>query len=171
MVVVPRKVRSKDKIIAEPRSLAPVVSGLRAQGKTVVVTNGVFDLMHVGHIRCLEDARARADYLVVAVNSDRSAERLKGKGHPITPEDERMEVLSALWFVDYVTCFDEDTADELLKRLQPDLYAKGTDYTAKTLPERETLKELGIKPVFVGDKKNHSTTKLIQKIRKRKLDG
>lgn len=170
MVVVPRKVRSKDKIIAEPKSLAPVISGLRAQGKTVVLTNGVFDLLHVGHVRCLEDARARADYLVVAINSDRSAERLKGKGHPITPEDERMEILASLWFVDYVTCFGEDTADATLERLKPDLYAKGTDYTAKTLPEREALKALGIKPVFVGDKKNHSTTKLLQKIRKRKID-
>ncbi len=171
MVVVPRKVRSKDKIVTDVKALGMLLEGLRTQGKTVVLTNGVFDLLHVGHVRCLEDARARADYLVVAVNTDSAAERLKGKGHPITPEDERMEMLSALWFVDYVTCFGEDTADKLLETLKPDVYAKGTDYTAKTLPEKDTIKALGIKTAFVGDKKNHSTTKLIQKIRKKKVEG
>lgn len=141
-----------------------------AQGKTVVLTNGVYDLLHVGHIRCLEDARSRGDFLVVAVNSDSSAEKLKGKGHPVVPADERMEVLSGLWFVDYVTVFEEPTVDEMLQQLRPNLYAKGTEYTLKTLPERDTLKELDIKAVFVGDKKTHSSSKLIQKIRKRKFD-
>lgn len=170
MVVVPRKVRSKDKIVPDLKTLGMLLEGLRAQGKTVVLTNGVFDLLHVGHVRCLEDARARGDYLVVAVNSDKSAEKLKGKGHPMNPDDERMELLSALWFVDYVTCFSGDTADEVLKILKPDVYAKGTDYTASTLPEKATIKELGIKTAFVGDKKSHSTSKMIAKIRKKKLD-
>ncbi|MEZ5963799.1 MAG: adenylyltransferase/cytidyltransferase family protein [Planctomycetota bacterium] len=170
MVVVPRKVRSKDKIIPDVKSLGLVLEGLRAQGKVIVLTNGVFDLLHVGHVRCLEDARARGDFLVVAVNSDKSAEKLKGKGHPIHDEDERMELISALWFVDYVTCFDGDTADEVLRVLKPDVYAKGTDYSASTLPEKGTVKELGIKPAFVGDKKTHSTSKIIAKIRKKKLD-
>lgn len=170
MVVVPRKVRSKDKIVPELKSLAMLVEGLRAQGKTIVVTNGVFDLLHVGHVRYLEDARARADYLIVAVNSDKSVEKLKGKGHPINSEDERMELISALWFVDYVTCFASDTADDVLRLLKPDVYAKGTDYSASTLPEKATVKELGIKPAFVGDKKAHSTSKLIAKIRKKKMD-
>lgn len=168
MVVVPRKQRSKDKVITDRRSLAAILNGLRASGKVVVLTNGVFDLLHVGHTRCLEDARSRGDLLVVAINSDKSAEALKGKGHPILPEDERMEVLAALSFVDYVTCFDEPTADALLEQLRPSLYAKGTDYTLKTLPEKDTLKAHDIKAVFVGDKKGHSTSKLIQKIQKLK---
>ncbi len=142
----------------------------RTAGQRVVFTNGVFDLLHVGHTRCLEDARSRGDLLVVAINSDKSAETLKGKGHPVVPEDERMEVLAALSFVDYVTCFDEPTADPLLDQLRPNLYAKGTDYTLKTLPEKDTLKQHDIKAVFVGDKKTHSTTKLLQKIKKKKFD-
>lgn len=168
MVVVPRKQRSKDKVITDRKSLAMILSGLRASGKVVVLTNGVFDLMHVGHTRCLEDARSRGDLLVVAVNSDKSAEALKGKGHPIVPAAERMEVLAGFGFVDYVTVFDEPTADELLAQLQPSLYAKGTDYTLKTLPEKATIKEHDIKAVFVGDKKAHSTSKLVLKIQKLK---
>ncbi|MFO1052973.1 MAG: adenylyltransferase/cytidyltransferase family protein [Planctomycetota bacterium] len=147
-----------------------MLAGLRLQGKTVVLSNGVFDLVHVGHLRALEDARSRGDFLVVALNSDRSTEANKGKGRPLVPIAERMELMAGFWFVDYVTSFDEDTADAVLEILQPDLYAKGTDYNAKTLPERDTLKRLGIKPIFVGDKKDHSTQKLIQKIRRRKLD-
>lgn len=170
MAVVPKRHRSKDKIVTDRRSLAAILSGLKASGKVVVLTNGVFDLLHVGHTRCLEDARSRGDLLVVAINSDKSAEALKGKGHPMLPEDERMEVLSALSFVDYVTTFEEATADALLEGLRPSLYAKGTDYTLKTLPEKDTLKKHDIKAVFVGDKKAHSTSKLIQKIKKKKLD-
>ncbi|MEC8652909.1 MAG: adenylyltransferase/cytidyltransferase family protein, partial [Planctomycetota bacterium] len=133
-----------------------------------VLTNGVFDLLHVGHLRCLEDARSRGDLLVVAVNTDKSTAAIKGKGHPIVPCDERMEMLSGLSFVDYVTSFEDETADELLKELQPSLYAKGTDYTLRTLPEKATVKELEIKAVFVGGKKGHSTSKLIQKINRLK---
>ena len=137
-----------------------------AQGKTVVLTNGVFDLLHVGHVRCLEDARSRGDFLVVAVNSDDSAARLKGKGRPVVPEAERMEVLSGLGFVDYVTSFGEETADKLIEQLRPTIYAKGTEYTLKALPERETLKRLDVKAVFVGDKKTHATTRLLQRLKK-----
>jgi rfaE bifunctional protein nucleotidyltransferase chain/domain len=168
LVVVPRHLRSKDKIVPEPKALRAVLQGLRIQGKSIVLTNGVFDLVHVGHVRSLEDARSRGDFLVVALNSDRSAEANKGKGRPLVPLDERMELISAFWFVDYVTSFDGETADGLLEVLQPDFYAKGTDYTLKTLPEKDTLKKLGIKAIFVGDKKDHSTQKLIQKIRRKK---
>src|SRR5262245_4281539 len=140
-----------------------------AQGKTIVLTNGVYDLLHVGHVRCLEDARSRGDFLVVAVNSDASAERRKGKGHPVVPAQERMEVLAGLGFVDYVTTFEEDTADKLIEQLKPTIYAKGTEYSLKTLPERDTVKKLEIKAIFVGDKKAHSSSKLIQKIKKRKF--
>ena len=168
MVVVPRNLRSKDKVVPDRRSLASILAGLRAQGKTVVLTNGVFDLLHVGHIRYLEDARSRGDFLVVAVNSDASTERLKGKGRPVVPIEERMEVLSGLGFVDYVTQFDEDTADKLIEQLRPTLYAKGTEYTLKTLPERETLKKLELRAVFVGDKKGHSTTKMLSRLKRLK---
>jgi rfaE bifunctional protein nucleotidyltransferase chain/domain len=169
LVLVPRKQRSKDKII-DRKALQAILGGLTAQGKIVVLTNGVYDLLHVGHVRCLEDARSRGDFLVVAVNSDTSAEKIKGKGRPIMPLDERMEVLAGMWFVDYVTSFDEETADRLLLQIKPTLYAKGSDYSLKTLPERETLKQLDIKAVFVGDKKTQSTTKMLQKIKKRKID-
>ncbi|MGE3175703.1 MAG: adenylyltransferase/cytidyltransferase family protein [Planctomycetota bacterium] len=169
MVVVPRKQHSRDKIINDRKSLAAILSGLMAQGKTVVLTNGVYDLLHVGHVRCLEDARSRGDFLVVAANSDASAERGKGKGHPVTPLAERMELLAGFGFVDYVTSFDDDTADGLIEQLKPSIYAKGTEYTLKTLPERDTLKRLEIKAIFVGDKKAHSSSKIIQKIRKRKF--
>jgi rfaE bifunctional protein nucleotidyltransferase chain/domain len=169
LVVVPRKVRSKDKIITDLRALSAILEGVRASAKTIVLTNGVFDLMHVGHVRYLEDARSRGDFLVVAVNSDRTAEQLKGKGFPINPLNERMELLSALWFTDYVTTFDDETADDLIQLLKPDFYAKGTDYNTKTLPERKTIKDLGIKAVFVGDKKTHATRKTVQRIRKKKF--
>ena len=169
MVVVPRNVRSKEKVITSRSNLCAVLGGLQSQGKTIVLTNGVFDLLHVGHMRCLEDARARGDYLVVAVNTDKSAEALKGRGHPIVPLEERMELLSGFWFVDYVTSFGEGTAEELLRQIKPDVYAKGTEYNMRTLPEKAVVKELGIKAVFVGDKKAHSTSKLIQRIRKKKF--
>jgi rfaE bifunctional protein nucleotidyltransferase chain/domain len=170
LVVVPRRQRSKDKVVTDRKSLAAILAGLRASGKVIVLTNGVFDLLHVGHTRCLEDARSRGDLLVVAVNTDKSAEKLKGPGHPVVAADERMEVLASLTFVDYVTSFEEPTADALLDQLRPTLYAKGTDYTLKTLPEKDTLKQHDIKAVFVGDKKTHSSSKLIQKIRKRKFE-
>ena len=169
MVVVPRKVRSKDKIFTDLKGLAAVLRGLQTQGKVIVFTNGVFDLLHVGHVRCLEDARARGDYLVVGLNDDASAEAIKGKGRPITPIEERMEVIAALWFVDYVTAFGEPTAEQALRKLRPDFYAKGSDYNAKTLPERDVVRELEIKPLFVGDKKAHSTTRILQRIKKKKL--
>ncbi len=170
VVVVPSKLRSKDKVISDHQSLAAILGGLTLQGKSVVLTNGVFDLLHVGHVRSLEDARSRGDFLVVALNGDKSTLDLKGKGHPLVPLAERMEMISSFWFVDYVTTFDSETADELIEKLKPTLYAKGTEYTLKTLPEKDTLKATGIKAVFVGDKKDHSSTKLIQKIRKRKFD-
>ncbi len=100
MVVVPKKARSKDKVVKELRSLAAILKGVRASGKTVVLTNGVFDILHVGHLRYLEDAKSRGDFLVVAVNNDKSAEAIKGKGHPLVPAAERMELLSGLWVVD-----------------------------------------------------------------------
>ena len=169
MVVVPTKFRSNDKLVHDPADLRPILQGLQAQGKTVVLSNGVFDILHVGHLRALEDARSRADFLVVALNSDKSVEKNKGRGRPLVPLEERMELMAGFWFVNYVTSFEDETADGILELLRPDLYAKGTDYTLKTLPEKDTVKAIGAKAVFVGDKKDHSTAKLIQSIRRRKL--
>jgi len=166
--VKPRPKKTKEKIIKNRGILAQIVAGLRSQGKVVVFTNGCFDLLHVGHIRALEDAASRGDFLVVGLNTDKSVQRLKGKSHPIVPQDERAEVVAALEFVDYVTFFEEDTADEILQELQPDILAKGQDYTEKTVPERNTAQELGIRILIVGDKKKHSTKDLIQRIRRRK---
>ena len=169
MVVQPRRLRSKDKIHKNRNTLISILSGLQSQGKTIVLTNGVFDLLHVGHVRCLEDARSRGDFLVAAVNSDKSTEVLKGKGHPVVPLEERMEMLSAWWFVDYVLGFDDETAEGLIRAFKPDIYAKGSEYNLRTLPERKVLRAEGIKAVFVGDKKGHSSRKLIQRVRKKKF--
>ena len=99
MVVVPTKFRSKDKLVQDPADLRPILQGLQAQGKTVVLSNGVFDILHVGHLRALEDARSRADFLVVALNSDKSVEKNKGRGRPLVPLEERMELMAGFWCV------------------------------------------------------------------------
>jgi rfaE bifunctional protein nucleotidyltransferase chain/domain len=166
-----RKIRTKDKISKSRRGLASICEGLRSQGKTLVFTNGCFDLLHVGHIRSLEDAKSRGDYLIVAVNADETVAGLKGKGFPIHPAAERMEVLAALACVDYVIEFKEETADKILQALQPQIYAKGTDYTERSVPERETVKAIGAKVAIVGDKKSHSTSKTVRSIQKRKFEG
>jgi rfaE bifunctional protein nucleotidyltransferase chain/domain len=144
--------------------LRQIVRGLQSQGKRTVFTNGVFDLLHVGHVRSLVDARSRGDFLVVAVNSDAAARSLKGAGLPIHPLKERIEVLCALECVDYVTVLDDATADDLLSYLRPSIHAKGTDYTPDTVPERETVLGYGGEIVIVGDPKDHSTTGLLDKI-------
>ncbi len=165
---VARKI--KEKIVSDRGLLAQILSGLKSQGKVIVFTNGCFDLIHVGHVRALEDAKSRGDFLVVGINTDESVARIKGKGHPITPEKERAEVVAAMEPVDYVTFFSEDTADAILEELRPDIFAKGHDYTEKTVPERKTAKAIGAKIIIVGDKKRHSTSELIKRIkRKRKV--
>lgn len=166
-----KKHRSKDKIVKSRSSLVGIVESLRSQGKLVALTNGCFDLLHVGHVRCLEDAKSRCDFLIVAVNGDKTVAELKGTGFPIHPVQERMETVAGLESVDYVIAFEEATADRLLKQVKPTHYAKGTDYTERTLPERDTVKEIGAKVLIVGDKKNHSTSKTVQKIRKGKFDS
>ncbi len=170
MSLVAKKQRAKDKIVKQRRTLASILEGLRLQGKRIVLTNGCFDLLHVGHVRCLEDAKSRGDFLVVAVNEDKTVTELKGRGFPIHPVDERMEIVAALGCVDYVTSFKEPTAEKLIRDLKPDIYAKGTDYTERTVPERAAAKEAGAKIVIVGDKKRHSSSKTVQRIRKRKFD-
>jgi rfaE bifunctional protein nucleotidyltransferase chain/domain len=138
--------------------LAEAVERDKKAGKRVIFTNGCFDILHAGHIRYLREARALGDVLILAVNSDASARRLKGEGRPYTSQDERLEILSALEAVDYLTLFDEDDVSALLIALKPHVHAKGTDYTAETVPERETVRSYGGEVAICGDPKDHSST-------------
>jgi rfaE bifunctional protein nucleotidyltransferase chain/domain len=137
----------------------------RAAGKTIVLANGCFDLLHVGHLRYLEGAKALGDMLVVGVNSDTQARKLKGDDRPFMSEDDRATMISALQCVDAVTIFDEPTVEELIRAIKPDIHAKGTDYTTETVPEREIVRQCGGTVAIVGDPKDHSSTELIRKTR------
>jgi len=136
----------------------------RAAGKRLVLANGVFDLLHVGHVRYLRAAKALGDVLLVALNSDASVRRLKGAGRPIMAEDERAELVAALDPVDAVVVFDDDTVDALIARLRPDVQAKGTDYTEDSVPERDSVRAAGGRVAIAGDPKDHSTRDLIATI-------
>jgi len=142
----------------------------RAEGARVVLANGCFDLLHVGHARYLAAAKQPGEVLVVALNDDASVRRLKGEGRPHTPLFERAELVAALRVVDYVTSFSEDTLDATLRLLRPDVHAKGTDYTAQNLPEAATNRELGIELRFCGDTKSHSSTSVLRGSSLRGLD-
>lgn len=146
-------------------ALALALAGRRARKDTVVFTNGAFDLLHVGHLRTLQGARALGDCLVVAINSDASIRSAKGPGRPVVPEAERVELLCGLACVDYVTIFDTPTVDPLLARLKPDIHAKGTDYTPETVPERATVLAYGGRIAITGDPKNHSTTEMASRLK------
>ena len=134
---------------------------LRSQGQRIVLANGCFDLLHVGHIRYLQSAKHLGDVLIVALNSDASVRRIKGRGRPLMRLDERAEIVAALGCVDYLVTFDDDTADELVRRLRPHVHAKGTDYTEASVPEREAVRAVGGQVAIVGDPKTHSTRDLI----------
>lgn len=138
----------------------------RRHGRKIVLANGCFDTLHVGHTRYLQGARREGDILVVAVNSDSSVCNLKGPGRPILPETARAALVGALRAVDYVVVFSEDNVEALLAELRPDVHAKGTDYTAENVPERATSDRLGIRVAIVGDAKNHSTREFIDSVRK-----
>ena len=137
----------------------------RAQGRTIALANGLFDIIHVGHLRYLEDAATKADVLVVAVNDDASARALKGPDRPVVPERERAELIAGFGCVALVTIFGEATVEPLLRALVPDVHCKGTDYTAETVPEREAARALGIRVAITGDPKDHATRDLIRQIR------
>ncbi len=137
----------------------------RRRGQRIVLANGCFDLLHVGHSRYLEGARREGDVLVVGVNSDASERKLKGDGRPILPAQARAELVAALAAVDYVVIFDEPNVEDLLISLRPDVHAKGTDYTAETVPERKLATELGVRIAIVGDPKRHSTRDLLARLR------
>ncbi len=152
-----------DKVVSRER-LVDLVSADRRAGRTIAFANGCFDLLHAGHIRYLQAAAAQADRLVVAVNDDIMAGR-KGPGRPILPAADRADLVAALRGVDYVTIFPEPTVAALLTLLKPDVHCKGTDYTADTVPERETVLAYGGRIAIVGDPKDHSTRDLLARIR------
>jgi D-glycero-beta-D-manno-heptose 1-phosphate adenylyltransferase len=154
-----------DKIIKDWEQLAHHITELKRQSKKIVFTNGGFNIIHVGHIRSLRDAKSRGDVLVVAVNSDTSLRLLKGEHYPIIPEDERLEILSALACVDVLTIFSETTVANLLLKIKPHIHAKGTDYTKESVPERDTVLSYGGEIAIVGDTKDHSSTSIISRIR------
>jgi rfaE bifunctional protein nucleotidyltransferase chain/domain len=143
----------------------------RAAGRRIVLANGCFDLLHVGHVRYLEDARRLGDVLFVGINSDAAVARLKGAGRPLMPASERAEMLAALRAVDHVFVFEDDTADGILRALRPDVHAKGTDYTVDSVPERATARAVGTATAITGDSKGHATRDLIATIVERFASG
>jgi rfaE bifunctional protein nucleotidyltransferase chain/domain len=145
--------------------VAARVAEARARGRSIALANGCFDVLHVGHVRYLEGARAEADVLVVGVNGDASVRRLKGEGRPVLPADDRALLVGALRAVDHVVVFEEDDVSRLLLALRPDVHCKGTDYTADTVPERAVVRSYGGRVAIVGDLKRHDTRVLLARIR------
>jgi rfaE bifunctional protein nucleotidyltransferase chain/domain len=139
------------------------VAQWRQAGERITLANGNFDLLHVGHVRYLRGAKALGGRLVVAINSDESVRRLKGEGRPIMPEHERAEIVAALADVDAVVIFSELDVRAIIREIRPDVQAKGTDYTAESVPERDAVAEYGGRVAIVGDPKDHSTSEIIRK--------
>lgn len=161
---------TREKIL-QREQLAARIAEHRAHGKRVVLANGCFDLLHAGHVRYLDGARRQGDVLVVAVNSDASVRPLKGPGRPVLAAAARARLVAALGAVSYVTVFDEPDVGALLTSLRPDVHAKGTDYRADTVPERETAKRLGVRIAIVGDPKRHSTSGMMARLRGTNASG
>ncbi len=156
--------------LSKIRTLAETVTALeepRRRGLKVAMANGVFDLLHVGHVRYLQAAKEMADLLVVAVNSDASTRAYKGPTRPVVPEGERAELLAALSCVDYVVVFEETDVRTVLRTLKPDLHVKGTDYTPESIPEREEVLAYGGRVAVAGDPKDHSSTELLARMKGR----
>ena len=151
-----------DKKILTREELRRRVDQWRRAGERITLANGAFDLLHVGHVRYLRGAKALGGKLVVAVNSDESVRVLKGPGRPILPENERAEIVAALAGVDAVTVFAEPDVRAIIREIRPDIQAKGTDYTAESVPERDTVLEYGGRVEIVGDPKHHSTSEIIR---------
>jgi rfaE bifunctional protein nucleotidyltransferase chain/domain len=158
--------RSAQSKILSRENAAMELDRLKREGKRIVLANGCFDTLHVGHVRYLSGAKQEGDVLIVAVNSDASTRALKGPGRPILGEQARAQLVAALRCVDYVVLFSEPHVESLLEQLHPDVHAKGTDYTPDTVPERETSRRLGIRVAIVGDPKDHSTRKFLEAVRK-----
>ncbi len=157
---------SDTEIFADREQITKKVIEARKSGLSIVLTNGCFDLFHVGHIRYLSGAKKLGNFLIVGINSDRQVKRLKGGNRPFMPEKERAEIVAAIRFVDGVTIFDEPTVEELIAAIRPDFHAKGTDYTMETVPEREIVRAYGGQVAIVGDPKDHSSSELITAVSK-----
>ena len=151
-------------ILSIPEAAA-LADAHRGAGKRVVFTNGVFDLLHPGHVRYLKAARAEGDLLIVAVNSDRSVQAIKGPSRPLTPERERAEILAALACVDAAVIFDEDTPDQIIRRIQPDILVKGADWAADAIVGRDTVEARGGRVVRIAVEQGWSTSAIIEKIK------
>lgn len=152
----------KQKIVSRDE-LARRVSEWRRSGDRITLANGCFDVLHVGHVRYLHDARELGGKLIVAVNSDDSVRSLKGAGRPVMPAEERAELLAALQDVDAVVIFPENDVRPIIREIRPDFQVKGTDYTVENVPERDAVEACGGRVVIVGDPKNHSATEIIRK--------
>lgn len=139
------------------------LEGLKKHGKTVVTTNGCFDILHVGHVRYMKQTKALGDVLVVCMNSDDSVKRLKGPSRPVNSENDRAEVLASLECVDYVVIFDEDTPVNFLSQIKPDIHTKGGDYDINSLPEAKVIMENGGRVEFISFVEGKSTTNIISK--------
>jgi rfaE bifunctional protein nucleotidyltransferase chain/domain len=163
MAIRPSEMIDSSSLILGREALVGRITTEKAKGSRIVLANGCFDILHAGHVRYLEGARALGDLLVVAINSDAQVARLKGKGRPVLPERERAELVASLQAVDLVTIFTEPTVTELLLALRPDVHAKGTDYTEDTVPERDVVRSYGGLVAIVGDPKNHSTSELLRR--------
>jgi len=151
--------------VLDRAGLEQFVKDARAAGSRIVFTNGVFDLLHPGHLRYLQAARAHGDLLVVGLNSDASVRRNKGPERPITPEDERAEVLAALSWVDAVSIFDEDTPADIVRRVQPDILVKGADWPADQIVGRDTVEARGGRVILESVEQGYSTTAIIERVR------
>jgi D-glycero-beta-D-manno-heptose 1-phosphate adenylyltransferase len=158
--------RSAQSKILSREAVRTAVRELQRQGERVVLANGCFDTLHVGHVRYLSGAKKEGDALVVAVNADTSVRNLKGRGRPILDELARAQLVASLRDVDFVLLFAEPNVEQLLEELRPDVHAKGNDYTAETVPERAISDRLGIRVAIVGDPKDHSTRAFLDAIRK-----
>jgi rfaE bifunctional protein nucleotidyltransferase chain/domain len=156
---------TREKILSR-EGLEDVLSEHRRHGRKIVLANGVFDLLHVGHVRYLQAAREEGDVLVVGINSDSSTRARKGEGRPIMTERARAAVVAALQAVDYVVIFDDLDVNDLMRQIRPDVHAKGTDYSVDTVPERELARSLGVRIAICGDPKDHSTRDILTRIRR-----
>ena len=151
--------------VATLETILDAIASAREDGATVVLTNGAFDMLHVGHLRYLQGASELGDIVIAAVNSDSSVKLSKGPKRPVIPGHERAELVSALDVVDWVFLFDEPTVAEIIQKLRPNIHAKGTDYTPEDIPERTVVETYGGRVAIVGDPKNHSTTTLVEQLK------
>lgn len=151
--------------VIDRKNIKEIICAERTQNKTIVSTNGCFDILHVGHVRYLQESKKQGDILVVYLNSDSSVKRLKGESRPLNSEKDRAEVLAALGCVDYVVIFEEDTPCNLIEIVKPDIHTKGGDYNPETLPETKVIKENGGELVFINFTEGKSTTATIEKMK------